>query len=266
MVTVRRLHSALDRLFPFSQAGTWDRVGLQVGAWDAPAGMVGVCHEVTPHAIDLAIATGVNTMITYHPLLFTPTTAFVSGDTSEGRALRLAASGVAVISVHTAFDVAQPGTADALLARMGLTATATFGPVDDGGGADIGRIASLPTPMMIADLRTHIESITKAPTRAAGRVDSAVSRIGVIPGSGGSFVSNAIDHMDVLITGDVSHHEAAAASTAGLVVVDAGHIASERAGVEALYSAVCTVAPDAIAIDDDPDPWEGSIGSDQQSG
>lgn len=61
---------------------------------------------------------------------------------------------------------------------------------------------------------------------------------------------------DVLITGDVSHHSASAAKAHGLMIIDAGHAATERPGIAALYAAVCEEVGEAIHLSDDPTPWE----------
>ena len=108
----------LDDMFPFASAGKWDRVGLQIGGFDREVGLVGVCHEVTENVVAEAMSLGATAIVTYHPLLFASTSSLIAGPTPEGRALRLAAADIDVISIHTALDVATPGTADALLDRL----------------------------------------------------------------------------------------------------------------------------------------------------
>lgn len=254
---IASLLAELDDLFPFASAGVWDRVGLQIGAFEGDVGLVGVCHEVTENVVEKAISTGAGTIVTYHPLLFTSTTSLIAGPTPEGRALRLAAANIDVISIHTALDVATPGTADALLDRLGLRSSATFGPVDDERGADIGRIAHLETPTTLRLLATAIAKATGSPTRFAGDEEADISVVGLIPGSGGSFVSDAVGTMDAFVSGDIGHHDAAMASACGLGVIDAGHVPTERPGVEALYDAICLVQPNTMRLTDDPHPWEG---------
>ena len=161
-----------------------------------------------------------------------------------------------MISIHTAFDVAVPGTGDAFLAGLGVAVKGTFAPVDDEGGAHIGRFGSLGEPTTVGELRDKIEAVTGSPTRANAPDTRIVESVGVVPGSGGSFLASVVALVDAVITGDVSHHEAIHAASSGLVVIDAGHVPSERPGFEALYAAVCTVVPDAVRIADNPNPWE----------
>ncbi|MDA2980050.1 MAG: Nif3-like dinuclear metal center hexameric protein [Actinomycetota bacterium] len=247
----------LDDMFPFASAGKWDRVGLQIGGFDREVGLVGVCHEVTENVVAEAMSLGATAIVTYHPLLFASTSSLIAGPTPEGRALRLAAADIDVISIHTALDVATPGTADALLDRLGLRASTTFGPVDDDGGADIGRIVHLDNTTNLRVFAAAIAEVTGSPTRFAGDEDADISVVGVIPGSGGSFVAGAVGMMDLFVSGDIGHHDAAMASASGLCIIDAGHAPTERPGVEALYDAVCSVRPNTIRLTDDPHPWEG---------
>ena len=89
----------------------------------------------------------------------------------------------------------------------------------------------------------------------SGDPDLEISTAAVVPGSGGSFVLESIG-ADVLITGDVKHHEATMAVENGLAVIDAGHIPTERPGLDALYDAVMTIADDVHRIGSDPYPWK----------
>ena len=60
----------------------------------------------------------------------------------------------------------------------------------------------------------------------------------------------------VLVTGDVKHHDARAAHERGLGIVDPGHAASEGPGVASLYAAVAREVPEALDLTGiDPDPW-----------
>jgi dinuclear metal center YbgI/SA1388 family protein len=254
-VDVGDVVSAIDAKFPFGGAGAWDRVGLQVGNTERKVSSVAVCHEVTPHVVEQARATGVDVLVTYHPLLFEPVTAFVAGPSPTGRALALAESGISLIVVHTAFDVARPGTADALLEVLGFEVSDTFGPVDEDGGADIGRIADLPKPQSLGSLALSVGSATGWVVRYNMPSDRQISRVGVVPGSGDSFIEQAIGKVDCYITGDVSHHGANRARDEGLSIIDAGHVPSELPGVQSLYSQVVELVPTATLLDGDAHPW-----------
>ncbi len=127
-LTVAESVARLAEAIPLAKAAAWDAVGLQVGSTTAGAEVVAVCHEVTDTVIDAATAAGVDLLVAYHPLLFRPARSFVSGGSASGRAFRLAAAGVALYVVHTAFDTAADGCADALAASLGIEDLTGFGP------------------------------------------------------------------------------------------------------------------------------------------
>jgi putative NIF3 family GTP cyclohydrolase 1 type 2 len=69
----------------------------------------------------------------------------------------------------------------------------------------------------------------------AGPPPGPVSLVALMPGSGGEYVAMAARAgADLLITGDVGHHQAILAAEAGLPVLSAGHFQTERPGVARL--------------------------------
>lgn len=242
----------LDEAIPFSGAEEWDPVGLQVGGSARAAGTVAVCHEITESVVGAVEDSGISTIVAYHPLLFTPTTSFVDGPTAEGRALRLVEAGVSVIVVHTAFDAATPGTGDALAEALGLTVVTAFGGIPDGTG--IGRIVTPDRALDAAGLGALVRGRLGVGVRVADG-QRPIERIALVPGSGSSLIDEAATLVDALVTGDVTHHHARFASDIGLSIVDTGHAASERPGVEALYAVVSNFVEEAVLLDDDPTPW-----------
>lgn len=74
--------------------------------------------------------------------------------------------------------------------------------------------------------------------RISGDRNRDVNSVAVVPGSGSRLIAPAAEVADVLITGDVSHHDAVAARDLGLAIVDPGHVATERPGMPALVALV----------------------------
>jgi dinuclear metal center YbgI/SA1388 family protein len=125
--TVADVLSAIGARVPLAKAAGWDPVGLQVGDPRAAVSRAAVAHEITDEVIG-ALDDDVELLIAYHPLLFDKVDRFVAGTTPSGRAYRLARRGVALAVVHTAFDVAPGGCADALADALGLAAPRGFAP------------------------------------------------------------------------------------------------------------------------------------------
>jgi dinuclear metal center YbgI/SA1388 family protein len=128
--TVAEILARIGTRFPLSKAAAWDTpLGLQFGDPVAPVQRLAVCHEITEAVTAVVERDPVDLIVTYHPLLFGPTERLVAGPTASGRAFRLIRQGVAVAAVHTAFDVAPGGAADALAAALGLDDVRGFGPL-----------------------------------------------------------------------------------------------------------------------------------------
>jgi dinuclear metal center YbgI/SA1388 family protein len=254
VTTVADLVTALDERFPFADAASWDPVGLQLGWPDRPVGRVAVCHEATPGIVGRSIANGIDTVVSYHPLLFREANRLIGGPGPEGRALSLAEAGVSLVVVHTAMDAADPGTGDALLAAIGLVSSGRWAFEDDAAAA-IGRWGILDEPHDARALADHVGRALGCTVRVTP-ADREIRRIAVLPGSGGRFLASAHEVADAVVTGDVSHHAAISAAERGVCVIDAGHAATERPAMGELYAAVCEVVGEVDHFDDDPTPWE----------
>jgi dinuclear metal center YbgI/SA1388 family protein len=256
VTTVADVIGQLASVIPPGIAATWDPVGLQLGDPGAGVGTIGVCHEITEEVVSSIEDSHLDLLITYHPLLFDPVNRLVEGRSPTARAIRLLRAGVNVMVVHTNFDAAPGGTADALATALGLSAVEPFGARPEEGLHDIGRVGGFPGSL--GDLAVVVaEQLGSWPPRVSGDSDRTLSRVAVVPGSGADFLSSAAPIADAMVTGDVSHHRAVAALDAGLAVIDPGHIATERPGLAALVATVREVVDYEVAdlTHFDPQTW-----------
>ena len=221
-------------------AASWDPVGLQLGDPGAEVISAAVCHEVTEAVVNALEKKPVDLVVTYHPLLFTPTNRLVAGRSAESRAFRMIGLGAAVLVAHTDFDAAPGGAADALAHELDLRFPKPFGGDPDQGLPDIGRVGALKATLAVLDARVS-DAFGNAGLRLTGNGSRYLDKVTVIPGSGGDFIEAAAEVSDALVTGDVSHHRAVLAADLGLAIVDPGHIATERPGVRALVKMVAQV-------------------------
>lgn len=112
-----------------------------------------------------------------------------------------------------------------------------------------------------APLRDHLARIKKAlgveHLLVAGPVDREVGRAAVCAGSGGDLVADAIAAgADLLLTGEVRHHDALRAAASGLSLVCTRHSVSERAALASLATRLGELLPGIpvrrAASDSDP--------------
>ena len=111
----------LNVLAPFALAEEWDNAGLQVGNPAAPAGKIMVALDADRSAIEAATAAGCRLLLTHHPMIFRPLKKISTAD-SLGRLLVLAIKNdLAIISLHTNFDITEGGVNDLLAERLGVS-------------------------------------------------------------------------------------------------------------------------------------------------
>lgn len=120
MFTVAAAIEFLEQELPPGLAADWDNVGLLLGDRAAEVRRLMTCLTVTPDSAAEAIESGVQLLVTHHPILFRPVNRLTSA-TPEGRMLlALVRAGVAVYSPHTAFDNARGGINDLLAGHFDL--------------------------------------------------------------------------------------------------------------------------------------------------
>lgn len=93
----------------------------------------------------------------------------------------------------------------------------------------MGRIGLLPEPMTLGTFAARVAAALKCPSpKLCGESEKIVQKVAVCGGSGGNFVDLAHRRgADVLVTGDIDHHQALTALQLGLALVDPGHYFSE---------------------------------------
>ncbi len=226
-------------------AAPWDPVGLSLGDPSSDVTSVAVCHEVTESVLAALERKRVDLLVTYHPLLFSPTHRLVAGRSPEARAFRLVRLNTALLVTHTDFDAMPGGAADALAHAFGLRHVERFGRDVEEGTPAIGRVGDFDATLAVLDARVS-DAFGHTGLRITGDRTRRVGRVAVVPGAGSEFIDAAAEVADALVTGDVSHHTAARAADLGLAVVDPGHVATERPGIKALVALVAKVSDAAV--------------------
>ena len=180
--TIAELLAALGERAPWQTAADWDPVGLQLGDPAAPARRVGLCHEVTEAVAAVVESDPLDLLVSYHPLLFRATRRLVAGPDPAGRAHRLIRAGTALAVVHTNFDAAPGGAADALADVLGLEERSGFAPLV---AADSVKVATF-LPSEAAD--RVLEAVADA---GAGRIGNYTHCSFRAEGTGTFFASDA---------------------------------------------------------------------------
>lgn len=115
----------------------------------------------------------------------------------------------------------------------------------------IGRIGILPTPVEpAAFLATVQKALAFDAVRMTGPLDRPVRTIAVCGGAGAFLMRDALEAgANAFVTADVRHHEFVEAQARGLLLLDAGHAATETPGTQELARRLQEVfAPQSVPV------------------
>ena len=221
---------SLEELSPKRFALSFDNVGLLVGRYDKDVKTIYIALDATDEVIDAAIECEADMLITHHPMIFSAIKSVRADDFIGRRILKLAKYDISYYAMHTNFDVM--GMADAaadeidLIERDVLQVTYE----DEIGAEGIGRIGRLREEMSLIELCDFVKETFMLDTvKVFGDPDRLCNICAISPGSGKSMIKHAIEKgADVIITGDIDHHEGIDSVAQGLCVIDAGHFGIEK--------------------------------------
>ena len=219
---------------PQKFAEEWDNVGLLVGDDQKEISHVFLALDLTEPVLDEAVAAGADMILTHHPMIFSGIKK-INNHTFTGRKiLRLIREDIPYFAMHTNYDVmGMAELAGKVLELSEPEVLEVTGSMHSESGevpVGIGRVADLAQPM---DLKSCAEMVKKAfdlpNVKIFGEPDMQVHRLGVFPGSGKSAISVSLEKgVDVLVTGDIDHHEGIDAVAQKMAVIDAGHYGVEH--------------------------------------
>lgn len=226
MTIVADIVHAMEQLAPPALAEEWDNVGLQVGDAAAPVTGVLLAVDVTGEVVAQAREAGCGMVIAHHPLIFRPLASLASENPVADTAVELIRANMALYVAHTNLDKAPAvGTSPALLAAAGLQQA----PQSPEPEAALWRPGYLPEPISLRAFAEDVATRLRTDVRVTGDLDRMVRRVAVVPGAGGDMVGTVAEaSAEVLLTGELKHHEALEAHGRGLAAIAAGHLATER--------------------------------------
>ena len=220
----------LESLSPVMFAEEWDNVGLLIGREDKTVHKVMIALDATDDVVEQAVLQGVDLLLTHHPLLFSSIKRITEADFTGRRLLKLIRNDICYYAMHTNFDVM--GMADAAADALGLDRCEVLDITyeDEISKEGIGRIGRLSRKMTLeqtAGLCKDAFSIDSV--RVYGDAKAEVEFVAIVPGSGKDYIDAALAKgADVLITGDIGHHNGLDAMEQGLAIIDAGHYGVEK--------------------------------------
>ncbi|MBQ8198158.1 MAG: Nif3-like dinuclear metal center hexameric protein [Lachnospiraceae bacterium] len=220
----------LEELSPVSYAESWDNPGLLAGRKDKEIKKIYIALDATTEAIEEAIRVGADMLLTHHPLIFKGIKKVNSDDFVGRRIFRLIQKDICYYAMHTNFDVMgmADAAADVLHLKKREVLEITF--EDEIAKEGFGRIGKLSQIMTLDECAAYVKKAFGIEwVKVFGDGDTEIETAAVLPGSGKSMIGAAIAKgADVLITGDIDHHDGIDALERGMAVIDAGHYGLEQ--------------------------------------
>lgn len=231
---IERVLAALEAIAPLALAAPWDNVGLLVppAAHHTAVSRLLVTIDLSEEVLDEAIASGADLVVAYHPPIFEAKKRFRADHASDRVVLGAIRAGVGVFSPHTSLDAAAGRMTDWLAGALGKGDTRVIAPHPGIAGAGMGRIVTYRKPLAMDDVVARIKKhlgVGRLRVALPARVASTfrVGSAAYCPGAGGPLF-DAISGVDLLVTGEMRHHDVLAHVARGRAVVLAEHSNSER--------------------------------------
>ncbi len=230
MLTVQRVLDFINERAPFETQLAFDNSGLLVGDPQQEVTGIHFALDLTSKVIDEAIAHGANLIVTHHPVMFSAIKRLVETNYEARLLCRLIRANISLIAAHTNLDQAVGGCNDVLAKTIGLT---------DIVGEGFVRVGTLPSSLTAGELAASIGEALGDVVRVMGDPSAVISKVGMCSGAGADEWPAAVAMgAQAFLTGEVKHHIALEATDAGMVMLEAGHHATEEPGIFALANAL----------------------------
>lgn len=221
----------LEERIPPRFAEAWDNAGLLVGDREKEIHKILVAVDATDEVIEEAVSGGADMLLTHHPLIFSGLKSVNEEDFIGRRVRRLIREDICCYAMHTNFDIAGD-MAGLVASKLPLGETAVLSETAEGYG--LGRIGKLDRPMKVIDFLGLVKAKMKLSSVVLyGDGDRLIEKVVIMPGSGKSEIGAAVcQGAELMVTGDIGHHEGIDAAAQGMLIADAGHYGLEKVFVD----------------------------------
>jgi dinuclear metal center YbgI/SA1388 family protein len=231
---LKRLIELIEEKFPPETAMQGDPIGLQIQSGRTDIKRALACLEVNKNVIEEAVSKKCDCIITFHPLIYFPMEKILDDDRQGSLSQELIRNSIALVSIHTNFDVYPNGTSAILANKLGFSVSGFLVPDKVKKGFGMGVVAEIPEGLHYSQLLEKIFEVCGSPPRWNTPKNDVLRKVAIVGGSGTSFIDEALAvEADVFITADVSYHRFHQV-TGKMMLVDAGHYEMEKYVPEAI--------------------------------
>jgi dinuclear metal center YbgI/SA1388 family protein len=239
---------ALENIAPLHLAEEWDNVGLLINPL-RPRNVkkILLTIDLTEAVADEAIATKVDLIVAYHPILFSPINRLSAENAYDRAVMKLVQKNIAVYSPHTALDAIIGGVNDWLADGVGEGEISVLQPIQ-GSDAGQGRLVELKRPVKLKTLAQRIKKHLRLKTLrlATAPENTPIQTIALCAGAGTDAFKGI--QADCYLTGEMSHHSILAATLNGSHVILCEHTNTERGYLPVFRNILCKALGNGIDI------------------
>lgn len=255
----------LRRLAPEDCACEWDNPGLLAGRSDKEIKKIYIALDATDQVVEAAVESGADMLLTHHPLIFKAIKKVNDQNFITRRLVKLIQADISCYAMHTNFDAAPGCMADLAARHLGLeecTPLETMGEMEGEQGRvpyGIGKTGTLRQSVTVRNLAARVKESFGLPfvlVYGQELLDAGADRVSICPGAGGSELEAAIAcGSQVMVTGDISHHQGIDAAARGMAVIDAGHYGLEHIFIPFMADYLETHLDGKVEILQAPPAW-----------
>lgn len=238
MTRIKDILDYFEAFAPVSSAMDFDNVGLLVGDSEKAVSHMLVSLDITREVVLEAEKLGCELIISHHPVIFSP----IKRLKSDSVPYLLARTGISAICMHTNLDLSKTFGVNICLAQ----AIGVKNPIKSEAGECL-FVGELENPTDIDCFALSVKSALGCKGLRYTAVNKSIKRVAVSSGSGGSEIFAAAQiGADILVTGEIKHHEINAANELGVCVIDVGHFKSEDVVILPLINRLSEEFPEII--------------------
>ncbi|MGN0355230.1 MAG: Nif3-like dinuclear metal center hexameric protein [Muricoprocola sp.] len=231
-MTTNELIQIFERYYPIEKAESWDNPGLQVGRRSKEVKKIFIALDATDEIINQAKKWGADLLLTHHPLMISGIKKVNTDSMTGKKIVEMLQSDLCHYAMHTNYDVCEMAQVAGKLMKLQKTEILEITGTNEKTGEPegFGRVGEVVRPVTLEEYAKIVKTVFKLDSvKVFGNLDQMIERAAISPGSGKSMIQSALKaKVQVLVTGDIGHHDGIDAVDQGLAIIDAGHYGLEH--------------------------------------
>lgn len=220
----------LENFAPTSWAEKWDNVGLLIEPHrEKQIKKILLTNDLTEPVVKEALEKEAELIISYHPPIFKPLTRITQSHWKERVVAACLANDIALYSPHTAWDKKSGGVNDWLSKAVNIISIRPLEPeLGAPPGTGSGRYieTKMELSQVVESLQKRIRNSVHVALAVGHTPKTLIQSVGICAGSGASLLKGI--QADLIITGEMSHHEVLEFTHNNTTVLLCNHSNSER--------------------------------------